>query len=420
LADYLEQRKINLNPDNYIFPSNSDNGFLCRKTVWRFLKRQGKINNIENLHPHTLRHTFATHHLSAGTQLVEIKEMLGHSSYDTTLIYASIPTETLIQRVNEVTTRRTNYLKKIYNKLFPERNRIINLNFTDEIFSDGRNAELVQLNNNIEKNINTIILGGIGTGKSHLLNNLETSKKIIRLDDTDAIKTTLIQILLYLYKGDKQSVLDLLWKDFTIEEIKKKVQRENVTQICNSITAIVEKKEYILLIDDISKITPTAKKAIEKLKDTFIIITTARQIKATDTSFLWNFEQLKIDNLNRNDAMILISQLINGIQTENNTILREHIFDQTNGNPRAIYELVDRYKKEPFLTEDIIRSIKHSGALNEIDMSYLIVIFLGVVSVTRYLARDLNQPSLKFIGAAALILLIISRPFIKNLKKQFI
>jgi site-specific recombinase XerD len=56
--------------------------------------------NIPALHPHALRHSFATHHLSAGSSLAEIKTMLGHQNFNTTLIYAEIPTEELRHRVN--------------------------------------------------------------------------------------------------------------------------------------------------------------------------------------------------------------------------------------------------------------------------------------------------------------------------------
>jgi hypothetical protein len=42
-----------------------------------------------------------------------------------------------------------------------------------------------------------------------------------------------------------------------------------------------------LIIDDISSITPTTKKVIERLKDTFVIVAGAREIKAVN-NFIWN------------------------------------------------------------------------------------------------------------------------------------
>jgi hypothetical protein len=83
------------------------------------------------------------------------------------------------------------------------------------------------------------------------------------LDDTDNIKKSLAQILLYLFKEKKPF---WRWKDFTTDEINK-IQRENVIHLCD-IIASVPAFEYCLIIDDISSITPTTKKVIERLKDT--------------------------------------------------------------------------------------------------------------------------------------------------------
>ena len=43
--------------------------------------------------PHTLRHSFATHHLWAGSNLVEIKELMGHASIQSTMVYTHVAPE---------------------------------------------------------------------------------------------------------------------------------------------------------------------------------------------------------------------------------------------------------------------------------------------------------------------------------------
>jgi len=421
IADYLANTNISIESNSYLFPSkNSTAGHISRKTMWEVLNVISKKINIQNLHPHTLRHSFATHHLSAGTSLAEIKEMLGHKNYNTTLIYAEIPTEELRNRVNAVTAAPLNWYQKLYNFLVPKPSaKLINIDFSESYFTVGRNAELMNLNTNIEKHINTILLGNIGSGKSHLLKNITTDKKTLRLDDTENIKKSLAQILLFLFK-EKETVLAMLWKDFTTDEINKKIQRENMIHLCDTIVSAVKPFEYCLIIDDITSITPSAKKALERLKDCFIIIAGAREIKAVNTSFIWNFEKVELKNLNRKESFLLINQLSNNLEVENKELFYSHIFDQTNGNPRAITELINRYKKEPFLDTQTIREIRHTGALPEIDMSWIIVFSLGLITSLRFLSREMNEPALRFIGGIAMVLLFLIRPVLSNFKRKFL
>ena len=420
LGIYLNSFSGELEPNSFLFPSKSTNTHISRKTIWALLKNLKTKTLISNLHPHALRHSFATHHLTEGTKLEEIREMLGHKNLNTTLIYAEIPTERLKERVNKVTSKPLTIGQKIKNLLIPpKKGKLININFSENYFTIGRNTELKLISKNAELGINTLLIGKIGTGKTHILKNIESSKKILKLDDTEAIKKSLIQILLYLYK-DKQTVNSILWKDFTNDEIIKKIQRENIIHLCDTIKACVKPKEYILIIDDISNITNSAKKVIERLKDTFVIIAGAREIKANNTSFIWNFERVDLKPLSRKYAINLIHQLSSGLEVENLEVFRNHIYDQTNGNPRAITELIERYKKEPFLDLQTIKEIKHSGALKEIDMTWLIVMFLGLMTVLRYMARDFDEPALRFIGSLAMVFLLMFRPIMQSLKRKFI
>ena len=420
IGEYLNKYKLSLKPTTFLFPSYGSSGHIRRESVWKIIKRISQNINLESVHPHALRHSFATHHLASGTSLEEIKDMLGHSSYDTTLIYTKIPTEKLKERIHQVTRKEPTLWEKLERRLFPKtKPKMINVDVSESYFTVGRNEELQQLSENTEKGINTVVVGAIGTGKSHLLENIETTKKILRLDDTESIKKSLVQILLYLYK-DKETVLSYLWEEFTIDEIKKKVQRENTIHLCDAIIASVKPKEYILIIDDITRVTPTAKKTIERLANAFVIIAGARAVKANDISFIWDFEILKLNPLNRKFSIQLIQQLSSGLEVENWELFKNHIYEQTNGNPRAITELIQRYRKEPVLTNQKIREIKHVGALQEIDMTFIIVLFLGIITAMRYMSRELDEPALRFIGSIGLILLIVSRPLLRRLSKRFI
>jgi hypothetical protein len=60
-----------------------------------------------------------------------------------------------------------------------------------------------------------------------------------------------------------------------------------------------------------------------------------------------------------------------------------HIFDQTVGNPRAITELINHTEKN-LLDTQTIREIRHSGALPEIDMTWIVIVSLGLLTSLRF------------------------------------
>jgi integrase/recombinase XerD len=76
----------------YLFPSDSKDGYISRQRFGQQLKEVAEVQGIDSarVSPHILRHSLATHILSAGADLRIVQEILGHTTISTTEIYTHI------------------------------------------------------------------------------------------------------------------------------------------------------------------------------------------------------------------------------------------------------------------------------------------------------------------------------------------
>jgi integrase/recombinase XerC len=102
LGVYLESRRGPGVLGEPLFPSlRRSAGQLRRlgpRDVRRILKKRARsVGIVDRVHPHRLRHSYATHLLDMGADLREIQELLGHASLSTTQKYTAVSAERMIE-----------------------------------------------------------------------------------------------------------------------------------------------------------------------------------------------------------------------------------------------------------------------------------------------------------------------------------
>ena len=108
LDRYITSRKIRDKPDTYVFPSqrNEKMSVSCVEEIFeKYIIKAKELHpemfNAGKYTPHVMRHTTATHLIEAGVPLPIVKNILGHSSIQTTQVYLDISQQTIDSSIKD-------------------------------------------------------------------------------------------------------------------------------------------------------------------------------------------------------------------------------------------------------------------------------------------------------------------------------
>ena len=100
LNNYLNQRNSREIDNDFLFLNNRNKQLTSRGVQYVLDKVVLNSGLNKNIHPHMLRHSFATHLLDNGADIKVVQELLGHSNLSTTQIYTHVSVDKLKQVYN--------------------------------------------------------------------------------------------------------------------------------------------------------------------------------------------------------------------------------------------------------------------------------------------------------------------------------
>jgi integrase/recombinase XerD len=96
LTNWIQEKE--LEPKDYLFTGNNKHTHYSIESIQQIIKKAAKISRIgKNVHPHTLRHSFATHLIQNGNSVFEVQQLLGHNNVNTTMIYLHMASPDLLK-----------------------------------------------------------------------------------------------------------------------------------------------------------------------------------------------------------------------------------------------------------------------------------------------------------------------------------
>lgn len=419
MTDYWKNMKSR-QPDAFLFPQAKDpTKHKDRRSVWRRLKKY--TDGV--VHPHMLRHTCATRIVNEGKDFDSLRaaqKILGHKSISTTEIYTHVSREQMVGAIQSI--EQSTVWQRLSRKFFPKRRiHIVPVEQGLTQFHIGRKEELKRLADLTQKKINTLILGPQGVGKTHLLDNYR-SPNLIRVGEFKSNKEVLGGLLLAILEREpERGEFILQVEEGRVSEI---VMRKAPKFLIESLIAVTKKQEFSILIDDVTKITPTAVVGLEKLKNHFHLICAARRVPVERATFLTNFERIELKPLSRPETLELVARLSKPFlnRIEDYETYKNHIWENTNGVPLFVCEMVERYSKEADINTELVKEIRHTAALKEINFAPLVVGILACLTVLRYWSRISGEDAgpFYFLAALGLVFLVFGRSIIQATKKKYI
>jgi hypothetical protein len=370
LEKYLHERAASLSDSSSLVGgARSSWHCACKRYAFSSLGRR-------DIHCHTLRHSFATNLYEEGVQIERIGQILGHTRLDTTMIYAHISVEKKREAVMVLDNPRFRLVKRISTftktvtelSVKPWHERAIGSSLV------GRSNEEKEIGVFIEKGISLILIGEKGCGKSALLRNIKTERRIIPVDEYRK-KQTLVKIILDSSSSVRKEEPDV------DDRLRKQMEKELKKLPIEELLREIEKQKPFVVIDDISDLTRADKKVIAKLSNIALVCASSR--KSSDKKLFPTY--LEIKPLKRHHTRIVLSDMIQMTDPEKKERIVDDILHTAGDNLKEA-EYIARQIELGKDTQEITTDERASNQISIAPVLTIIILFFVAWVLKSYAA----------------------------------
>ena len=319
----------------------------------------------------------------------------------------------------------------------------------------GRDSLVEKAAQEVRKGRHVILTGGVGVGKSSVLNavlarlerrrderapvDAETddppsqpgggqrqrrTQTVIHIDDHQP-KAQFVCIARKLLSAGLLDPLTLelpeQYQDLPPELIEWAKVRRHVNRLSmRDLTAAIipalhdHHGKVIIAVDDLTSVTPTLVAFWLAVFDAAQVIGCASQKKANLNKLWWKMTEIQVPPLAPEATREIVQTYITkqGMLIESPGLFIGHVVKQSGGNPQAIADMLDDSAKERLVDKQRIREMRHAAGVRYFDFTPVMIVALASVVGARYLAIGTGDTELYIFAGMVAAVIISLRVFL--------
>ncbi len=295
----------------------------------------------------------------------------------------------------------------------------------------GRTRELAELWELVTKGRHVLVTGAPGIGKTVLLEMLATGLgrqgdvHVFRVSDARQFKNSLLELAeqmhargVFVHPRLSTSVVrSLPW-----EKLAPKVRTLTVKDLAEALVLSLKGQRAVLIWDQFDRATPTEVSWLHQfLNVAAVVLATSDPGSLRLKPILDRVPaKVEIEELDEEESYELIDRCLEAAPFAVSDLVwyRREIRRRSQGNPRAIKDLLADHSLEKYIDSQAIRAIQSEQGVRYFAVSWVVLIAALAFSIQRYVGRGLGDRDAYIIGACGMVFFIFLSMLVRKANRR--